>query len=329
MVKIIVASHGGLAAGIIQSSEMIFGSNNEIGVVTFLPTEGLADLTKKYEAIISTLAPTDEILFLIDLWGGSPFNVASSIQTSGTHKSAIVTGLNLPMLIEAISMQTTTADVDQMVHHLVEVAQEGVRSLPETQQAATSQVQINVAPQPKSTNAQHSTPGQHSHHMELDVRLVRIDSRLLHGQVATGWTKSAGQERILVVSDGVSADELRKTLITQAAPANVIASVIPIAKLIEIYDDSRFRGVKVMLLFETPQDVKRVTDAGIIFESVNVGSMTYTDGKTMISNAVAVDETDVADFNSMIAAGVKFEVRQTPGDSQQDLSTLFRKKKLG
>ncbi|QBO36665.1 PTS mannose transporter subunit IIAB [Periweissella cryptocerci] len=324
MVQIIIASHGGMAAGIKQSSEMIFGVQPNINTVTFLPAEGLEDLTAKYNQVINTFAATDEILFLIDLWGGSPFNVASSIQATGSHKSAIVTGLNLPMVIEAAGVQTTMTDIEEMAHYLVGIAKEGIRSLPE--------VVSNVEPADVPQAIVHAAPVQraatHTGHMELDVRLVRIDSRLLHGQVATGWTKSAGQERIFVVSDTVAQDEMRKTLITQAAPANVTASVIPIAKLIDIYDDTRFHGVKVMMLFETPQDVKRVTDAGIIFTSVNVGSMTYTDGKTMITNAVAVDADDVADFNSMMAAGVRFEVRQTPRDSEQDLTTLFKKKKL-
>ena len=51
----------------------------------------------------------------------------------------------------------------------------------------------------------------------MDVRLMRIDSRLLHGQVATNWAKTAKIDRILVVSDSVAKDELRKVIIMQAA----------------------------------------------------------------------------------------------------------------
>lgn len=54
--------------------------------------------------------------------------------------------------------------------------------------------------------------------MTMDILLARVDSRLLHGQVATAWAKKVKPNRILVVSDSVAEDNLRKTLITQAAP---------------------------------------------------------------------------------------------------------------
>jgi PTS system mannose-specific IIB component len=49
------------------------------------------------------------------------------------------------------------------------------------------------------------------------IGLARID-RLIHGQVATRWTKETNVTRIIVVSDEVAADNVRKTLLTQVAP---------------------------------------------------------------------------------------------------------------
>ena len=47
----------------------------------------------------------------------------------------------------------------------------------------------------------------------MDIRLARIDDRLIHGQVATVWAKEAGAKRIIVVSEEVERDEIRKTLV--------------------------------------------------------------------------------------------------------------------
>ena len=60
------------------------------------------------------------------------------------------------------------------------------------------------------------------------IQLLRVDHRLLHGQVATTWTKQSNPNRIIVVSDGVAHDELRKTMIEQAAPPGAHAYVVPI-----------------------------------------------------------------------------------------------------
>ncbi|MFT8361298.1 MAG: PTS sugar transporter subunit IIB, partial [Liquorilactobacillus satsumensis] len=65
--------------------------------------------------------------------------------------------------------------------------------------------------------------------MTIDVRLLRIDSRLLHGQVATNWAKVTKVDRILVVSDTVACNRIRKTLLVQAAPPGIRVNVLPVA----------------------------------------------------------------------------------------------------
>ena len=64
--------------------------------------------------------------------------------------------------------------------------------------------------------------------------LARIDTRLLHGQVATTWTKTTNPNRIIVVSDSVARDDLRKKMIEQAAPPGVKANVVPVDKMIKV-----------------------------------------------------------------------------------------------
>ena len=64
--------------------------------------------------------------------------------------------------------------------------------------------------------------------------LARVDTRLLHGQVATTWTKSTQPTRIIVVSDAVSQDALRKQMIEQAAPPGVKANVVPVKKMLKL-----------------------------------------------------------------------------------------------
>ena len=99
MTAVIVATHGRFSEEIVKSSEMIFGKQENIEYVTFVPGEGIDDLTRKYNEAIEVLDMKDGLIFLVDLFGGSPFNAASSIAV--THENMdIVTGVNLPMLLE-------------------------------------------------------------------------------------------------------------------------------------------------------------------------------------------------------------------------------------
>lgn len=162
----------------------------------------------------------------------------------------------------------------------------------------------------------------------MDIRLVRIDDRLIHGQVATVWTKSTNVNRILVISDVVAHDTLRKALLVQAAPPGVTVNVITVDKMIEAFSDKRFDSVKVMLLFTNPEDVKRVVAGKVIFKSVNIGGMSFTNGKRMISNAVAVNEEDIAAFKYLHDQGIKLEIRKVVADNQVDLMELLKKERV-
>ncbi|WP_404590667.1 mannose/fructose/sorbose PTS transporter subunit IIB [Enterococcus sp. UD-01] len=164
--------------------------------------------------------------------------------------------------------------------------------------------------------------------MRMDIRLVRIDDRLIHGQVATVWTKSTNVDRILVISDAVAHDTLRKALLVQAAPPGVIVNVITVEKMIEIFADARFEQVKVMLLFTNPIDVKRVVEGNVSFRSVNIGGMSFTGGKRMITNAVAVDEQDIQAFKYLHEQGIELEIRKVVADNQVNLMELLKKEQL-
>ena len=99
MIALIISTHGNFSEELVKSSEMIFGSQSNVGVVTFKPGEGTENLVDKYNKLINELDCTDGILFMVDLFGGSPFN-AASILALKNDKMEIVTGVNLPMLLE-------------------------------------------------------------------------------------------------------------------------------------------------------------------------------------------------------------------------------------
>ena len=103
MVGIIIASHGEFADGIKQSGSMIFGEQANVESVTFMPSEGPDDLQRKLREAVDRIE-SEEILFLVDLWGGSPFNQANILFEEAPETRAIVAGLSLPMLIESYAV---------------------------------------------------------------------------------------------------------------------------------------------------------------------------------------------------------------------------------
>lgn len=322
MVGIILASHGEFAEGILQSGAMIFGEQENVKAITLMPSEGPDDVKAKMKEAIASFDNQDEVLFLVDLWGGTPFNQASSLFEEHKDSWAIVAGMNLPMVIEAYASRLSMTSAHEIATHISETAKEGVKIKPE-----------ELEPEEKAAPAEAShptgtlAPGTVVGDGKLKIVLTRVDSRLLHGQVATAWTKSVLPNRIIVVSDAVSKDDLRKKLIEQATPPGVKANVIPISKMIEIAKDPRFGGTKALLLFENPQDVLKVIEAGVDISEVNVGSMAHSVGKVVVSKVLSMGPEDVQAFESMKAKGIKFDVRKVPNDSGANMDDILKKAK--
>ena len=322
MVGIIIASHGEFANGILQSGEMIFGKQQDCVACTLMPSEGPEDIKAKMEAAIASFESQDEVLFLVDLWGGTPFNQANGLIAGHEDKWAIVTGLNLPMLIETYASRMSMEKAHEIAAHILETAREGVKVRPEELEPEKPEpVQAQVEPRGAIPEGTVLGDGK------IKYVLARIDTRLLHGQVATAWTKAVSPTRIIVVSDAVSKDELRKSMIEQAAPPGVKANVVPIAKMIEVAKDPRFGNTKALLLFENPQDVVRAIEGGVDIKEVNVGSMAHSVGKVLVNKVLSMDAKDVEAFETMKKAGVTFDVRKVPNDSKDNMDALLQKAK--
>lgn len=324
-IGIIIASHGKFAEGIHQSGSMIFGEQEKVQVVTFMPNEGPDDLYGHFNNAIQQFDADDEILVLADLWSGSPFNQASRVAGENPdRKMAIITGLNLPMLIQAYTerLMDAGAGVEQVAANITKESKDGIKALPED----LNPVEETAATEKVVNALQGAIPaGTVIGDGKLKINLARVDTRLLHGQVATAWTPASKADRIIVASDEVAQDDLRKQLIKQAAPGGVKANVVPISKLIEASKDPRFGNTHALILFQTPQDALRAVEGGVEINELNVGSMAHSTGKTMVNNVLSMDKEDVATFEKLRDLGVTFDVRKVPNDSKKNLFELIQK----
>ena len=322
MVGLILASHGDFASGILQSVSMIFGEQSNVKAIALQPSEGPDEFRLKVEKAIDTFENKDEVLFLVDLWGGTPFNQISALIDGHEDKWAIVTGLNLPMLIETYASRLSMESAHEIATHIIEVAREGVKVHPEKLEPEKKSNTV------KECSLQGSIPeGTVIGDGRIKYVLARVDTRLLHGQVATTWTKMTKPNRIIVVSDSVARDDLRKKMIEQAAPPGVKANVVPINKMIQVAKDPRFGNTKAMLLFETPQDALKAIEGGVEIKELNIGSMAHSIGKVVVNKAIAMGKEDVETIEKLKDRGITFNVRKVPSDSNENIDSLLKKAK--
>lgn len=162
----------------------------------------------------------------------------------------------------------------------------------------------------------------------MEIAFCRIDDRLIHGQVATVWSKVTGCNRIMCVSDEVAKDELRKKLLLQVVPPGLKGYVISVDKAVEAYKNPKYNAFKTLFLFTNPRDVVRAVKGGIPFKSVNLGGKCFKDGDTLISQAVSVNADDVAAIKELVGMGIEVEMRKLVNDPKVDAMDALKAKGL-
>lgn len=158
----------------------------------------------------------------------------------------------------------------------------------------------------------------------MKIKLARIDDRLIHGQVATVWAKEANAERIIIPSDEVANDEIRRTLVKQAAPPGIKVNVVTTEKAIKVYQNPKYEQDTVFYLFTQPQEVVNLVRGGVPIETINIGGMQFKDGRAQITKAISVSKEDVQAFQELISLGVKLDCRVVATDSPKDFVSLLK-----
>ncbi len=314
-----IGTHGVAAEQLLRTTEMLIGEQENVSFIDFVPGENADTLFVKYNAKLTELSTTEGVLFLVDTWGGSPFNAASRIVTEHDNYE-IVTGVNVPMLVETFMCRDDNPSMEELVALALETGRGGIRAL--KYKEAEVQPETKAAPIAPQVSAPVAPIGEGGH---MTIALARIDDRLIHGQVATRWTKETRVTRIIVVSDEVAKDHVRSTLLKQVAPPGVTSHVVDVAKCIRVYNNPKYAGERVMLLFTNPTDVERVIEGGVDIKSINIGGMAYHEGKTQVTNAVSIDDTDITAFNKLNDRGIELEVRKVSSDSKVRMMELLQK----
>lgn len=315
-IAIVIGTHGWAAEQLLKTAEMLLGEQENVGWIDFVPGENAETLIEKYETQLAKLDTTQGVLFLVDTWGGSPFNAASRIVVDKPQYE-VIAGVNIPMLVETLMARDDNPTLDELVAVAVETGREGVKALKAKEEAPAPAAAKPAAP---AQPAKPMAPGDH-----MKIGLARIDDRLIHGQVATRWTKETNVQRIIVVSDEVARDHVRKTLLTQVAPPGVTAHVVDVDKMVRVWNNPKYGQDRVMLLFTNPTDVLRVVEQGVDIRTVNIGGMAFRQGKTQVNNAVSVDEKDIAAFRKLNERHIELEVRKVSSDQKLKMMDLIAK----
>ncbi len=149
------------------------------------------------------------------------------------------------------------------------------------------------------------------------ITLLRVDHRLLHGQVAFSWTQYVGADCILIANDSVPGDELRKTTIKLAKPPSVKLVIKNVNDSIEAIKSGVTDKYNLFIVVESVNDAWRIASAIDEIKSINLGGIKAKEGSKNISKAINLLPTEIEQLQQLVGKGVEVEIRQVPNDRKQ------------
>ena len=155
------------------------------------------------------------------------------------------------------------------------------------------------------------------------IKLIRIDDRLVHGQVAFTWTPALGADCLLIANDKVAKDEFMKMTLSLAKPAGTKLLIKTVKDAAVFLNDEKSKNAKVLVLINNIKDAAALAVDVAEITSINFGGLRSKEGSKLISKAIAVNDDDITTIREMLAKGLELEVRQVPTDNRKLVESLI------
>jgi len=159
----------------------------------------------------------------------------------------------------------------------------------------------------------------------MNFKLIRIDDRLIHGQVALVWSKARGIDTILAVDNVVAKNNFQCTLLKMATPPGVKSLILDVDNAEKTIKSGKLDRKTVMLLVKGPETLLELLDRGIEINTVNVGNMNSLPNKRKVLSYVYLDEKELEIFKELSARGVKMYAQRVPDSSNANFNEILEK----
>lgn len=161
------------------------------------------------------------------------------------------------------------------------------------------------------------------------IKMLRVDERLIHGQVAVSWTKILGITHIVLINNSVVKNDMQKMTLKMAVPAGVKLAIKDVEGGIKLLKDPRTEKMKILIVVKNPFDALKVAQEIKNIDLINLGnygllpSNSKKEQKELV-NCIRVNEDDLNALNSIAKLGIPFEAQLTPDAPKKDMIKLLK-----
>lgn len=321
MKRILIATHGKMASGIRYTAELIVGQVAEIDTIDAYVTpednveEKFREYFQKYEQ--------DRIIVFTDLMGGSVNQ--KLVEYSKRENVTLVTGTNLPVLMQVMLADDDVTD-DEIQEYIDDARNELQMVCLKEKKPAVNEVKEEKHVEKTAEEAQVFEDST------AKIAALRVDDRLIHGQVAMTWTKQLRVQGIVVANDDAANDNTQKMALKMAVPAGIKVLIKPVDQAIRVLNDPRASKMRILVLTRTVKDALKVRKQVGEIEFLNIGNTGRFDGidvseKQLLSPTIMLTDSEVQALRELVEVDPKTCMQQVPNDEKKLVKDVLGKLK--
>ena len=323
MKQILIATHGKMASGIRYTAELIVGKMAEITTIDAYVTPE-DNVEKKFEEYFAQ-HENDRIFVFTDIMGGSVNQ--KLLGYSQKENVTLITGTNLPVL-----MQVMMADDDvteEEIQEFIDDAREELQVV-DLGGEKKSPAKENAAPAAEKSAPKKAPAPQSYDNSTAKITALRVDDRLIHGQVAMTWTKQLAVQGIVVANDEAANDNTQKMALKMAVPGGIKSLIKPVDEAIRILNNPKASKMRILVLTRTVKDALKVRQSVGEIGFLNVGNTGRFDGidvseKLVLTPTIMLTKTEQQALKDLVALDPKTCMQQVPNDEQKLVKDVLDK----
>lgn len=152
--------------------------------------------------------------------------------------------------------------------------------------------------------------------------MVRIDDRLIHGQVVAGWCPLVTPDHLILCDDEIAQSEWESELYKDAA-SEYKTSVCSIKETVELINSEVAKNERIFLVVESPKTIVKLMQQGVTLDRVIIGGMHYRPQKRCIAPFIYVDDEDIKHFKTLASRNIRLEGRDVPNCKVIDIDDIL------
>jgi mannose/fructose/N-acetylgalactosamine-specific phosphotransferase system component IIB len=157
----------------------------------------------------------------------------------------------------------------------------------------------------------------------VNTVLVRVDDRLIHGQILESWLPTLKAQVVVVANDTLAHDQFQRAILSMAIPERITLSIVPIEDIRQLEDEKDLSGKTTLIIVSSITDAFRLHACGLSFQKLNIGNVRGDPTGMQLSYSVWLTPDDIEKIRLLIDAGIFVTLQSVPREREVDVKGIL------